>query len=123
MIPMGGSTLKDWVNERYLEKLELNQVHIYDSDIGSEKENKYKNQVIELNKISSCKAFETNLREIENYIHPTILEDIGIRFEKEYLDNWNKLDIGEYCARYSYEIILIQQNHGVKLLIRKRVRK
>ena len=47
--------------------------------------------------------FETNLREIENYIHPTILEDIGIRFEKEYLDNWNKLDIGEYCARYSYE--------------------
>ena len=103
MIPMGGSTLKDWVNERYLEKLELNQVHIYDSDIGSEKENKYKNQVIELNKISSCKAFETNLREIENYIHPTILEDIGIRFEKEYLDNWNKLDIGEYCARYSYE--------------------
>lgn len=104
MIPMGGSTLKDWVNERYLEKLELNQVHIYDSDIGSDSENKYKKQVIELNEISSCKAFETKFREMENYIHPKILEEIGIKFEKEHLNGWDKMDIGEYCAKYSYEI-------------------
>lgn len=103
MIPMGGSTLKDWVNERYLEKLELNQVHIYDSDIGSKNEHKYKDQVAELNQKNSCKAFETEFREMENYIHPTILKDIGIIFKEEHLANWDKLDIGEYCAKYNYE--------------------
>ncbi|MGL5716033.1 MAG: ATP-binding protein [Paraclostridium sp.] len=105
IIPMGGSSLKDWVNERYLQKLDLNQVHIYDSDRGSKVENKYKKEIIKLNKLSTSKAFATNFREMENYVHHSILEDDGIKFEAEYLelDKWSRLDIPEYCARYSYD--------------------
>jgi len=34
-IPLGGSTLEFWVNRRYLSKLNLTEIHIYDSDLSS----------------------------------------------------------------------------------------
>lgn len=35
IIPLGGSSLKHWVDNNYLRKLELPEVHIYDSDKSS----------------------------------------------------------------------------------------
>lgn len=102
-IPLGGSTLKDWVNEQYLQKLELNQFHLYDSDKGSNAPNKYSSQVRTLNQQKNCKALETELREIENYVHPTIFENKGINFTDQQLKEWNSLDVGECCARKIHE--------------------
>ncbi|CEQ00431.1 Predicted ATPase [[Clostridium] sordellii] len=104
IIPMGGSTLKAWVNNRYLDKLEINQVHVYDSDLGSKTQHKYKDEIENLNKQTTCKAYETELREIENYIHSSIFSsEAGICFENQHLNMWNTLDIGEYCAKYKYD--------------------
>ena len=102
IIPMGGSTLKDWINNRYLEKLDLNQVHIYDSDIGSNSEHKYKKYIEELNTQNNCKAYETALREMENYVGVDILTNKGIIFTEDIKQNWATSDIPEYCAKYLY---------------------
>lgn len=124
IIPMGGSTLKDWVNERYLEKLELSQVHVYDSDIGSTKEHKYKQQVEMLNQLDKCKAYETEFREIENYIHQSIfLQEDTIQFEVEHLNQWRTLDIGEYCAKFKYQNNPQAENDWESLKEKKRKEK
>lgn len=73
IIPMGGSTLQFWVNDNYLGKLNLSQVHIYDSDIGSKQPNKYTKFVDIINEREKSVAFETQLREFENYITPDLL--------------------------------------------------
>lgn len=102
IIPMGGSTLKDWINNRYLEKLNLNQVHIYDSDIGSKRQHKYKESIEKINLLENCKAYETKFREMENYIHYNILEEQGIIFTDEIKQSWATSDIPEYCTKYLY---------------------
>ncbi|MFC5591673.1 ATP-binding protein [Sporosarcina soli] len=99
LLPMGGSTLQFWVNNNYLEKLNLCQVHIYDSDIGSEKPNKYRESVDAVNTRENSKAFETNLRELENYITPAVLEiEYGKSFELGEVD-WNRLNVPETIAK------------------------
>jgi len=49
LLPMGGSSLQFWVNNDYLGRLKLNQLHIYDSDIGSDEPNKYQKCVDTVN--------------------------------------------------------------------------
>lgn len=92
ILPMGGSTLQFWVNYDYLAKLNLPQVHIYDSDIGSNQENKYKEFVDKINSKENSIAFETKKREMENYIHPDL---INSKFDQSlaYNTNWDTLDV------------------------------
>lgn len=104
IIPMGGSTLQFWVNDNYLEKLNVAQLHIYDSDIGSLVSNKYKKHIDVINKRKKSKGFETNLREFENYITPSVilehypdLEDILKNLD------WKTVDVGELLAKHIYE--------------------
>lgn len=103
MLPLGGSTLKYWVNNSYLSKLNLAQVHIYDSDIGSNNPNKYAKYVRIINSKGNCKAFETSYREMENYITPTLLnklecfDECGIE-----IDDWKTFNVPEAVAKYSH---------------------
>ena len=80
-LPLGGSTLRDWVNSHYLKPLGRPEVHIYDRDEGSPP--KYQQQVDEVNqRQDGSKAFLTAKREIENYLHADAIRKVlGVNIE------------------------------------------
>lgn len=64
-ISLGGSSLKHWVTENYLQNINLPEIHIYDNDVGS-----YQKSVDEINNRGGKNwATLTNKSEIENYLH------------------------------------------------------
>jgi predicted ATPase len=73
----GGGTLGHWVNQRYLQGLSLREIHIYDRD----NDRKYQEYVDEVNHRGNGDwATLTTRREIENYLHPQVVQDtLGIR--------------------------------------------
>ena len=72
VVPLGGSTLKHWVEERYFKKLRCPEVHIYDSDVK-----KYEKSIEEINARSDGSwGTLTNKFEIENYLHPEAIKAI-----------------------------------------------
>ncbi len=100
IIPLGGSTLKYWVDNHYLRKLGLPELHIYD---GDKKENERKAEQIN-NRSDDSKGFVTRKREIENYVHPNIVKDIFSLNDKEFTNlidlsktdwiaDWDKIDV------------------------------
>lgn len=103
LLPMGGSTLQFWVNNDYLGRLQLNQLHIYDSDIGSDEPNKYKKYVEVINKKGNGNiAYETTLRAFENYFCPELISEIyGCVIDKTI--NWSEADIPEIIAKHNHE--------------------
>ncbi len=98
IIPLGGSILKYWVDNHYLRKLSKPEIHIYDGD-----KEEYNRKAKEINnRGDGSKGFVTNKREIENYVHPKVLEDIFKeltqnslidRKQSNWIDNWNQLDV------------------------------
>lgn len=104
IIPMGGSTLQFWVNDNYLEKLNLSQLHIYDSDVGSNVPHKYRKYIDIINTRPNSIGFETLLREFENYITPDfILTKYPNCFDKKTTD-WTTLDVPELIAKITHEL-------------------
>lgn len=103
ILPMGGSTLKYWVNNEYLKKLNLFQVHIYDSDIGSDQPHKYKPYINQINTTENAKGFETTMREMENYITPDLLINAveGLATLENF--EWATLDVPELIAKHKHE--------------------
>lgn len=98
LIPLGGSTLKHWVDNNYLRKLNLPEVHIYD---GDKEEYKQTAQQVD-SRNDGSKGFITQKREIENYVHPSIIEDIFRelnnntlidRTKDNWVDDWNQSDL------------------------------
>lgn len=74
-LPLGGSTLRDWVNSHYLRPLRRPEVHIYDRDEDTPP--KYQKQVNEVNKRQDgSRAFLTRKREAENYLHPDVIHEV-----------------------------------------------
>lgn len=72
-IPVGGSTLQDWVNSHRLRRIGLPEVHIYDRDTDA----KYQESVEQVNaRNDSSKAFLTRKREIENYLHADAIKEV-----------------------------------------------
>ena len=109
LIPLGGSTLKHWVNNNYLRKLNLPEIHIYD---GDKEEYKQTAQQVD-SRNDGNKGFTTQKREIENYVHPSIIENIfrelnnntlTDRTQDNWLDEWNQSDL-----------IPLIQNKGVRI--------
>jgi hypothetical protein len=98
VMPLGGSTLKGWVQHRYLQKLGYAEVHIYDRD--DQDKPKYQAYCDEVNKrTDGSKAFLTNKREMENYIHTDAINQIlGVRIQH---DDW--ADIPTTIARLTHE--------------------
>lgn len=75
ILPLGGSTLKQWVDNYYSRNLKLPEVHIYDRDIATPPT--YQTTVDTVNKRTDGSwATLTNKREIENYIHPDAIQDV-----------------------------------------------
>lgn len=78
-IPLGGSDLKNWVNLNYLKKLRIREFHIYDSD------NEHSHAAVcraVIARGDGSMAVETSKREIENYIHSSLIsQEFGIDLE------------------------------------------
>lgn len=97
LVFLGGSTLQFWVNKNYLKKLNLNEIHIYDCDSNATDEQnrfKYKKYTDKINQRGGYNAgFLTKKAEIENYIHPELIENkYGITTyhgEAGWLEKWN----------------------------------
>lgn len=72
----GGSNLQHWVHNS-LQPLGRPEFHLYDKDVG-EKTIKQQAIVDQINnqKHKYCRAILTGKREIENYIHPLIIEEV-----------------------------------------------
>ena len=68
---MGGGTMKQWVNFKYLETLQLPSFYLFDKDLDSQ----HQQEVDVLKSDKHClHASLTDKREIENYIAPTAIE-------------------------------------------------
>ena len=68
---MGGSTLKHWVNEKYLKGLGCKECHIYDNDVTS-----YSESIAEINSRTDGSWGTLTLKhEIENYLHSDAIKD------------------------------------------------
>ncbi|MGC7872063.1 ATP-binding protein [Desulfosporosinus sp. SYSU MS00001] len=75
ILPLGGSTLKDWVQNHYLKGLEKPEVHIYDRD--TETPPKYQHACDEVNaRGDGSIGFLTMKRELENYLHPDAIQEV-----------------------------------------------
>lgn len=71
-VPTGGSTLKQWVDKRYLQNVGMTEIHIYDRD--DQTNPKYGAAVQQVNdRRSNDIAFLTKRREMENYLHPACI--------------------------------------------------
>jgi putative ATP-dependent endonuclease of OLD family len=72
----GGSTLKDWIERRYLDKLGIHQIIIQDSDRSAAaiQLSVEKTRWLEdMRALGNVTAFITNKRNMDNYIHPDVI--------------------------------------------------
>lgn len=97
-LPLGGSTLRDWVNSHYLRPLGRPEVHIYDRDI--ELPPKYQREVDDVNgRHDGSIGFLTQKREMENYLHAdAIREVLGIEIEVS-----DQNDVSQVVAKTIHE--------------------
>ncbi|MDE5757683.1 MAG: hypothetical protein K2H85_03615, partial [Allobaculum sp.] len=71
IVPLGGATLKHWVEHRYLRNLKCPEVHIYDSDVA-----KYEATIDMVNSRGDGSwGVMTRKYEIENYLHEDAIRD------------------------------------------------
>lgn len=70
LVVLGGSTLKEWVNQHYLKNIGLPEVHIYDRDELKSGKYKYQDDKDAVNaRGDGSIGFLTAKREMENYLH------------------------------------------------------
>jgi len=97
-LPLGGSTLRDWVNSHYLKPLRRPEIHIYDR--GCDNPPKYQAQVDEINQRNDgSRAFLTQKREAENYLHPDAVREV-LGVDVAFSDDD---DVPELVARATHE--------------------
>lgn len=73
-VPLGGGTLKHWVDDHYLRGLGRPEVHIYDGDVPD-----YANSVAMVNaRADGSWAVQTAKHEIESYLHTDAIRDAFI---------------------------------------------
>jgi len=81
-IPCGGSNLSLWASR--LADLNRPEFHLFDRDDEIPKVSKYQSVVDSINERDNCKAYLTEKREMENYIHPNAImavkPDINVSF-------------------------------------------
>ncbi len=77
MILLGGSTLQEWVNDHFLRNIGLPEIHVYDRDVlQTNGQYKYQEAANTVNgRGDSSKAFLTQKREMENYLHPDAVSE------------------------------------------------
>jgi AAA15 family ATPase/GTPase len=77
-IPLGGSSLELWTAR--LEKLDRPEYYITDRDNPPPANSKYFDQITVWNARPKCQAICTNKRELENYLHPSVVKAIASSF-------------------------------------------
>jgi len=70
-VPLGGSSLDLWVSR--LEGFNRPEFYLFDRDTTPPQDPHYKAQADEINQRPKCKAWHTNKRELENYIHKDLI--------------------------------------------------
>jgi len=70
-VPLGGSSLDLWVSR--LEGFNRPEFYLFDRDKQPSEPPRYKACADEINQRSNCKAWHTNKRELENYIHKDLI--------------------------------------------------
>jgi predicted ATP-dependent endonuclease of OLD family len=75
VFPLGGGTLKDWVNQDYLQSLDIPQFHIYDLDNVANPPYQAERDAVRARGGSNW-AELTVKRETENYLHPLCIQDV-----------------------------------------------
>jgi putative ATP-dependent endonuclease of the OLD family len=91
---LGGGTLMHWVNKNYLAKLDKPEIHIYDHDVR-----KYEEAVDEVNGRHGGWATLTNMMELENYVHPSLIKEVYpidedfVPTNEGWLENWKNKNI------------------------------
>ena len=99
VMPLGGSTLKYWVEQRYLSKLNIPEVHIYDNDVKH-----YKTTIDEVNsREDGSWGVLTKKYEIENYLSADAINDIyGVQVDTSQPNVPKKFGI-EYSKKQNYD--------------------
>jgi predicted ATPase len=72
MLPLGGSTLRDWVTEHYLRRLGIPEFHIYDRGTGTSPAHEAERAQVN-SRSDRSSALHTSKSEMENYLHPTAI--------------------------------------------------
>lgn len=109
VIGMGGTALIDWVNREYLKNFGIPEVHIYDSDIGSNTPCKYQRAADKVNaRNNGSHAFLTSKREMENYLHGSVIsgmldQQYGIDFSLEVTDIMDVPAAIDVCRAQSHQ--------------------
>lgn len=78
ILPLGGSSLKYWVEKRYLENLHCKECHIYDNDVKT-----YQRSINAINQRGDGSwGVLTQKYEIENYLHKEAIDKVyGIQVD------------------------------------------
>ncbi len=98
LLPLGGSTLRNWVDEHYLRGLNKPEVHLYDK--GHEEPPKYQRASETINaRGDGSVSFITQKREIENYLHPDAISNaLSVRIQVD-----DDMDVPLAVARSLHE--------------------
>jgi predicted ATP-dependent endonuclease of OLD family len=115
-IPLGGSTLKQWVHEYYTKNIGLSEVHIYDRDEATPP--KYQRICDEVNaRGQKCWATLTAKRELENYIHPDSIQEVfGVKLSFSDTDDVPKLLVEEINKDTTNPFCPINKERAKKIL-------
>lgn len=102
LIPLQGGNLKNWVNRNYLKDSNVIEVHIYDRDSNSGRNTEqYKKQCEEINsRDDKSYAFLTEKRELENYIHKSIIQN-EFHITLDDIENYDIEDIPTFIKNKS----------------------
>lgn len=101
IIPMNGNLLENWIASHFLENTNALEFHLYDSDKGSDNENRYLESIKKVNQRGDGSyGTLTKLREIENYVPKDIIEEyFGIEINLEV--DWAVADIPKLISNLS----------------------
>ncbi len=92
IIPLQGGNLVRWVDKDYLDKSNIKEIHLYDSDVVE-----YRKKVKQMNEGDDGRriGFITSKREMENYINPKLIEEeFGVDLDG-YRESWDQQNIPE----------------------------
>ena len=121
IIPLHRGNLKNWVDRDYLKDSNIIEFHIYDSDLNSGKNtNKYQEEIYKVNsrKDGSC-AITTQKREMENYIHKSLIEkEFGIDLSG--IADYNVEDIPSFITS---RIHVAKTEEAIKAILNGRLSK
>lgn len=112
----GGSTLKDWVERRYLDSLGVPQVFIFDSDLTSAAlppSQEKLDRVAEINGRKDATAFLSRKRTIENYLHVDAVARLSN--DKIAIDVAVDPDYGDMATAFGAALGTAKQAHGGNL--------